>query len=144
MVTVPGFRVSIRRLILISSITTVLALVSLGVLLLGTRQAGPPRGGLTRTQAIQAAWEHVDPGALSVATADVRQDFNTGFDLPVHPWAWVVTFNGHWQLLCQGGPEGCNPTTEWVAIDYYAGSWIASEYSYPVSAPSGPRTPEKK
>ena len=70
----------------------------------------------------------MDPGALGVTSAEVREDFNTGFDLPVHHWAWIVTFNGTWQLLCSGA---CDRTTEWVAIDYGSGVWIASQYSYP-------------
>jgi len=126
---IPALRVSTRRLVVIGSIVTVLSLASLGILAWGATQGGgPPRGGLTRTQAIQAAWDHVDPGAVGVASAEVRQDFNTGFDLPVHQWAWIVTFNGHWQLLCSGA---CDRTTEWVAIDYGTGIWIASQYSYP-------------
>jgi hypothetical protein len=126
---VPILPVSKRRILILGSIVTVLALASLGILAWGQSQAGgPPRGGLTRTQAIQAAWDHVDPGAVGVASAEVRQDFNTGFDLPVHHWAWIVTFNGHWQLLCSGP---CDRTTEWVAIDYGTGIWIASQFSYP-------------
>jgi hypothetical protein len=128
MVLVPVLPVSKRRILLLGAIVMVLALASLTILFFGVATAGPPRGGLTRAQAIQAAWEHVDAGAVSVASSEIRQDFNTGFDLPVHRWAWVVTFNGHWQLLCQGP---CDRTTEWVAIDYSTGSWIASQYSYP-------------
>jgi len=128
MVLVQVWRISTKRLYVISSVVVILSIASLAILFWGMTQAGPPRGGLTRTQAIQAAWEHVDPGALAVASAEVRKDFNPGFDLPVHPWAWVVTFNGHWQLLCSGA---CDRTTEWVAIDYGTGVWIASQYSYP-------------
>lgn len=109
-------------------IVGVLAIAALATLIWGRTWDGPPRGGLTRTQAIQAAWNHVDSGAIGVASSEVRQDFNTGFDLPVHHWAWVVTFYGHWSLLCGGG---CDRTTEWVAIDYGTGVWIASQYSYP-------------
>jgi len=129
MLLVPAWRISTKRLYLICSVVGILSLASLGILLWGkTQAAGPPRGGLTRTQAIQAAWEHVDPGALGVTSAEVREDFNTGFDLPVHHWAWILTFNGTWQLLCSGA---CDRTTEWVAIDYGSGVWIASQYSYP-------------
>lgn len=128
MVVVPVLPVSKRRIFLLAAIVTVLALASLTILFLGVATAGPPRGGLTRTQAIQAAWAHADTGAIGVESSEVRQDFNTGFDLPVHRWVWVVTFYGHWELLCQGP---CDRTTEWVAIDYSTGEWIASQYSYP-------------
>lgn len=84
--------------------------------------------GLSRAAAIQIAWTHVDSGATAVLSAEVRSNYQTGFDIPVHPRAWVVTFSGQWHLMCQGT---CDPTTEWVAIDYYTGEWIASEYSYP-------------
>ena len=126
---VPVLPVSQRRILILGSVVTVLALASLGILVWGMSQAGgPPRGGLTRTQATQAAWEHVDKGAIGVASVEVHKDFNTGFDLPVHHWAWIVTFYGHWELLCTGA---CDRTTEWVAIDYASGNWIASQYSYP-------------
>jgi hypothetical protein len=131
MVRISARLVSTKRLFAISAVVVLLALGSLALLLWGTTQGGPPRGGLTRAQAIQAAWTHVDKGAVAVSSAEVRRDFNTGFDLPIHRWAWVVTFSGQWHLLCQGGPEGCDPTTEWVAIDYYTGDWIASQHSYP-------------
>ena len=120
--------VSTKRLLAIGIVVVLLAIGSLVVLIWGATQGGPPRGGLTRTQAVQAAWNHADRGALSVLSSEVRKDFNTGSDLPIHRWAWVVTFYGHWQLLCDGP---CDRTTEWVAIDYGTGEWIASEYSYP-------------
>ena len=84
-------------------------------------------GGLSQEAAIQIAWKHVDPGATGVISAEARSNFQTGFDLPAHAKAWVVTFSGQWHLLCE---PGCDPTTEWVAIDFYTGEWIASEYSY--------------
>jgi hypothetical protein len=87
-----------------------------------------PHGGLSQSEAIQIAWTHVDQGATGVSTAEVRHNFHTGFDIPIHDQAWVVTFAGQWHLTCAGG---CDPTTEWVAIDYYTGEWIASQYSYP-------------
>ena len=128
MVLMPARQVSIKKLVVIGSAGVVLALASIAILIWGPAQAGPPSGGLTRTQAIQVAWEHVDTGAAGVASSEVRKDFNTGFDVPVHHWAWIVTFYGHWELLCQGA---CDRTTEWVAIDYSSGEWIASQYSYP-------------
>ena len=131
MVPVLARLVSTKRLFAIGAVVVLLAIGTLVLLIWGTEQGGPPRGGLTQTQAVQAAWNHVDNGALSVVSSEVRKDFKTGFDLPVHHWAWVVTFTGQWHLLRQGGPEGCDPTTEWVAIDYSTGDWIASQYSYP-------------
>ena len=83
--------------------------------------------GLSQAQAIEIAWSHADSGATSVISTEVRSNYRTGFDIPVRPKAWVVTFGGQWHLLCQ---SGCDPTTEWVAIDYYTGEWIASQYSY--------------
>jgi hypothetical protein len=124
---VPAYSVSRKRLLVLGGVGLLLSVAVLVLLL----WSSPPRGGLTRAQAIQAAWTHVDKGAVAVSSAEVRQNFNTGFDLPIHRWAWVVTFSGQWHLLCQGGPEGCDPTTEWVAIDYSTGDWIASQHSYP-------------
>ena len=108
-------------------VVIVLALASLAVLIL----PGTPRGGLSRSAAIEVAWTHVDAGAVGVSGAELRHNFNTGFDLPVHSWAWVVTFNGQWHLLCDGAAAGCDRTSEWVAIDYYSSEWIASEHAYP-------------
>ena len=112
---------------MISLVVIALSLASLALLL----WPSPPSGGLTRAEAVQVGWTHVDKGAVAVSYAEIRRDFNTGFDLPTHHWAWVVAFTGQWHLLCQGGPEGCDPTTEWVAIDYFTGDWIASQHSYP-------------
>jgi hypothetical protein len=100
--------------------------VALALLLVQVWPASP-HGGLSQPAAIQIASAHVDPGATRVVSADVRRDFHTGFDIPTHELAWVITFSGQWHLLC--GP-GCDPTTEWVAVDYFTGMWIASQYSY--------------
>jgi hypothetical protein len=89
-----------------------------------------PHGGLSEADAIEVARTHADVGAVGVLSADVRHNFDTGHNLRVHSWAWVVTFSGQWHLLCDGGADGCNPTSEWVAIDYYTGEWIASQHSY--------------
>jgi hypothetical protein len=91
-----------------------------------------PYGGLDRTAAIHAARQHLtpgggDPSSESVISADVRQDFDTGFGLPRHRWSWVVNFRGNWALACTGA---CVATSEWVAVDYYTGDWIASQHSY--------------
>lgn len=128
MVLVPARLISTKRVFVLAALVGILSIASLATLILVVPQAGPPRGGITRAQAIQAAWEHVGTGAEGVTSAEVRKDFNTGFDIPVHRWSWVVTFYGHWQLICQGA---CDRTTEWVAIDYGTGVWIASQYSYP-------------
>jgi hypothetical protein len=93
-----------------------------------------PGSGITRSAAIQRASEHSGHGAVSVRSAEIQRNFQTGFDLPIHHWAWVVTFNGQWQLICSGHVTdgSCDPTSQWVAIDYYTGQWIASQFSYPV------------
>jgi hypothetical protein len=38
----------------------------------------------------------------------------------------VVTFNGQWHLLCSGHVTdgSCDPTSQWVAIDYYTASGL--------------------
>ncbi|HET9050970.1 MAG TPA: hypothetical protein VFO60_04660 [Candidatus Dormibacteraeota bacterium] len=67
-------------------------------------------------------------------SAEVRHDFASaplGHVVPAHPWTWVVTFRGRWELLCETSPDGCVVTSEWVAVDYYTGAWIASQYAYP-------------
>lgn len=107
-------------------LTIVLVLALLAIRLWPTS----PHVGLSQAAAIQIAWAHVDQGATGVSSAEVRHDFHTGFDIPIHDQTWVVTFAGQWHLLCAGG---CDPTTEWVAIDYDTGEWIASQYSYPSS-----------
>jgi hypothetical protein len=93
-----------------------------------------PGSGISRSAAIQRASEHAGHGAVSVRSAEIQRNFQTGFDLPIHHWAWVVTFNGQWQLICSGHVTdgSCDPTSQWVAIDYYTGQWIASQFSYPV------------
>jgi hypothetical protein len=113
----------------------VLAVVVLLVALLGRQPAERPGTGISRFDAIQAAWPHTGSGAVAVISVEIRENFNTGFDLPSHRWAWIVTFNGQWQLLCSGHTTDsrCDPTTQWVAIDYYTGEWIASQYSYPAT-----------
>jgi hypothetical protein len=93
----------------------------------------PPHGGLAAAAAVREARSHADPGAHSVASAVVRHDvIDQSFPgPPIHRWVWLVTFSGQWYLLCSGTSDGCNPTTEWVAVDYYTGTWVRSEYSYP-------------
>jgi hypothetical protein len=92
-----------------------------------------PGNGISRSAAIQLASEHSGPGAVSVRSAEIQRKFQTGYDLPIHHWAWVVIFNGQWHLLCSGHVTdgSCDPTSQWVAIDYTTGQWIASQYSYP-------------
>jgi len=124
MVVVP---LSTKRLRILCFIVIILALASLAILLLPRT----PHGGLSRTAAIQVAWKHVDTGAVGVSGAEIRHNFSPGFNLPVHSWAWVVTFNGQWHLLCGGAAGACDPTSEWVAIDYYSGDWIGSQHAYP-------------
>jgi len=103
--------------------------IVLGMALMATRLwLASPHVGLSQAAAIQIAWTHVDQGATGVSSAEVRHNFRTGFDIPIHDQAWVVTFAGQWHLLCAAA---CDPTTEWVAIDYKTGEWIASQYSYP-------------
>jgi len=45
----------------------------------------------------------------------------------------LATFNGQWHLLCSGHVTdgSCDPTSQWVASDYYTGQWIASQFAYP-------------
>ena len=115
---------SARWRFVLVGLTIVLGLTFLAIRLWPTS----PQVGLSQAAAIQIAWTHVDQGATGVSSAEVRHDFHTGFDIPIHDQTWVVTFAGQWHLLCAGG---CDPTTEWVAIDYFTGEWIASQYSYP-------------
>jgi hypothetical protein len=100
---------------------------------LGLQSRDSPGRGISRSDAVQLAWQHTGQGALTVRSAEIQRNFQTGLDLPTHHWAWVVTFNGHWQLICSGHVTdgSCDPTSQWVAIDYYTGQWIASQFSYP-------------
>jgi hypothetical protein len=111
----------------------VLAVVVAVAAALGNQPLDTPGSGISRSEAVQLASEHTDSSAVTVRSAEIKRDFQTGFDLPRHHWAWVVTFNGHWQLLCSGHVTdgSCDPTSQWVAIDYYTGQWIASQFSYP-------------
>ena len=110
-----------------------LGVAGLGVALLGAQALDRPGNGISQSEAITLAWQHTDSGAVAVTSAEVRNNFRTGFDLPTHRWAWVVIFSGQWHLLCSGHVTdgSCDPTSEWVAIDYYTGQWIASQFSYP-------------
>ena len=119
-----------KRLLLFLIGVAVLASVAVS---LGVQSVDRPGKGISSSDAIQLAWEHSGPGAVSVRSADIKRNFRTGFDLPTHPWAWVVTFNGQWHLLCSGHVTdgSCDPTSQWVAIDYHTGQWIASQFSYP-------------
>jgi hypothetical protein len=110
-----------------------LVVVGLAVGVIGAQLLERPGRGISRSDAIQIAREHTGAGAVSVSSAEVRHNFNTGFDLPTHRWAWVVTFYGQWHLLCSGHVTdgSCDPTSQWVAIDYNTGEWIASQFAYP-------------
>jgi hypothetical protein len=112
-----------------------LAVVLTAALVLGVQQLESPGSGISRSDAIQLAWQHSGTGALTVRSAEIKRNFQTGFHQPTHRWAWVVTFNGQWQLLCSGHTTdgSCDPTSQWVAIDYYTGQWIASQFSYPAA-----------
>ena len=114
-----------RGLLLVAG---VVAVIGIAVAVFVVSQI-PARGGISQAQAIRLARTHADAGVTDVRSAEVRHNFDTGFGLPIHPWAWVITFNGHWQLICTGA---CDRTSEWVAVDYFTGEWIASEYSYQV------------
>ncbi|MDQ6714246.1 MAG: hypothetical protein M3Z28_13825 [Candidatus Dormibacteraeota bacterium] len=118
-----------RILLLLGGLALVVAVVTA----LGNQSLDSPGSGISRSDAVQLAWEHSGQGAVTVRSAEIKRDFVTGFDLPSHRWAWVVTFNGHWQLICSGHVTdgSCDPTSQWVAIDYYTGQWIASQFSYP-------------
>lgn len=74
-----------------------------------------PRGGLSQADAIRIARTHAGPQVTRVISAEIRENFNTGFNLPAHRWSRVVTFSGRWELICTGA---CGRTSEWVAIDY--------------------------
>jgi hypothetical protein len=110
-----------------------LSVVVLVVLLLGVESLKRPGNGISRSDAINVAWQHTGSGVVAARSAEVTHNFQTGFNLPTHRWAWVVTFSGQWHLLCSGhtADASCDPTFQWVAIDYYTGQWIASEFSYP-------------
>ena len=83
--------------------------------------------------AIRVAQNLTDPGAAGLVSAEVQHDVSAPMTdgNTIHQWVWLVTFRGKWQLMCSGSPDACDPTTEWVAIDYYTGAWVRSEYSYP-------------
>jgi hypothetical protein len=119
-----------RRILLIA----VLVCPGLAAVLVAiTASSSDPHGGLAEAVAIRAARGHADPGALAVTSAVVRHDVPAAAlgGPAIHHWVWLVTFHGQWHLLCGGTSDFCNPTTEWVAVDYYTGRWVRSEYAYP-------------
>ncbi len=126
-------RFSRRRVLLVLGGLALGVTVVTLAMALTNRPPDIPGSGISRSDAVQKAWEHTGSGGVSVRSAEIKRDFHTGFDLPQHHWAWVVTFNGQWHLLCSGHvtDESCDPTSQWVAIDYYTGQWIASQFSYP-------------
>jgi hypothetical protein len=121
-----------RMLLLVGSLALVVTVVT-AVTALGLQSLESPGKGISRSDAVHLAWTHSGQGAVTVRSVEIQRNFQTGFDLPTHHWAWVVTFNGHWQLICSGHVTdgSCDPTSQWVAIDYYTGQWIASQFSYP-------------
>jgi hypothetical protein len=121
-----------RMLLLVGSLALVVTVVTV-VTALGLQSLESPGKGISRSDAVHLAWTHSGQGAVTVRSVEIQRNFQTGFDLPTHHWAWVVTFNGHWQLICSGHVTdgSCDPTSQWVAIDYYTGQWIASQFSYP-------------
>jgi hypothetical protein len=121
-----------RVLLLLGGLAMVVAVLTV-VTALGLQSLDSPGKGISRSEAVQLAWEHSGQVAVTVRSAEIKRNFQTGFDLPTHHWAWVVTFNGQWHLLCSGHVTdgSCDPTSQWVAIDYYTGQWIASQFSYP-------------
>ena len=121
-----------RTLLLLGGLALIVTVVTV-VTALGLPSKDNPGKGISGSDAVQLAWDHAGQGAVTVRSAEIKRNFVTGFDLPTHHWAWVVTFNGQWHLLCSGHVTdgSCDPTSEWVAIDYYTGQWIASQFSYP-------------
>lgn len=108
---------------------SILAVLVIGLAIIKLWPTGP-HGGLSQSDAIRIAQAHAGPQATSVIAAEIRENFNTGFNIPIHRWSWVVTFSGTWELICTGA---CTRRSEWVAIDYYTGQWIASEFAYPTT-----------
>ena len=123
-----------RTLLLLGGLALIVTVVTV-VTALGLRSMDNPGKGISGSDAVQRAWDHAGQGAVTVRSAEIKRNFVTGFDLPTHHWAWIVTFNGQWHLLCSGHVTdgSCDPTSEWVAIDYYTGEWIASQHSYPAA-----------
>jgi len=124
-----------KRLLLILAGLALVVTVVTAVTALGVQSPDSPGKGISRSDAVQMAWQHSGQGAVTVRSAEIKRNFVTGFDLPAHHWAWVVTFDGQWHLLCSGHVTdgSCDPTSEWVALDYYTGQWIASQHSYPAA-----------
>ena len=125
-------RFSKKRMLLLLGGLVMVVTVAVG-LALAVQPPDKPGSGISQSDAVQLAWQHAGTGAVTVRSAEIKRDFRTGFDLPAHHWAWVVTFNGQWHLLCSGHVTdgSCDPTSQWVAIDYYTGHWIASQFAYP-------------
>src|SRR5947207_13950065 len=111
-----------RMLLLLGGLAVIVAIVTA----LALQSPDRPGNGISGSDAVQRAWEHSDPGAVTVRSAEIKRDFVTGFDLPTHHWVWVVTFNGQWHLLCSGHvTDGSGDhTSEWLPIDSHTSPWI--------------------
>src|SRR6266566_729139 len=79
-----------------------LFVVVLVVALLGVQSLERPGTGISQSDAVEVAWDHTGSGAVAVNSAEIRHNFQSGFNLRAHAWAWVVTFSGQWHLLCSG------------------------------------------
>lgn len=126
MVPRPRFLSRPRTAILAGALAV--ALVAPAALGYSIANPSPPAGGLDRAAAIRAANSHAGPEAVAVISAEVRHNFKTGLPVPAAPGVWLVTYQGHWSLICT---ENCTRTSEWVAVDYLTGRWVASEFSHP-------------
>jgi hypothetical protein len=127
--------VRLRRLASItrrSLLATVLLAPSVVAVLVATGSAGPGAPGVTRDAAIRVARNLSDAGATSLVSAVVQHDVVvTWGGNDIHQWVWLVTFRGQWHLMCGAISDTCDPTTEWVAIDYSTGAWVRSEFTSP-------------
>lgn len=97
--TPTGARISRNGMLLILASLVAVVLV---VALIGRQSPERPGKGISRSDAITLAWQREGSDAVAVSSAEIRHDFNPGFNLPTHRWAWVVTFSGQWHLLCSG------------------------------------------
>ena len=110
---------------------TVLLTPSAVAVLVATSDAGPRTPGVTRDTAIRVARNLTDPGATDLLSAVIKHDVvATWGGNEIHQWVWLVTFRGQWHLMCSATSDTCDPTTEWVAIDYHTGAWVRSEFSF--------------
>src|SRR5207302_1461212 len=69
-----------KRLLLILAGLALVVTVVTAVTALGVQSPDSPGKGISRSDAVQMAWQHSGQGAVTVRSAEIKRNFVTGFD----------------------------------------------------------------